>query len=230
MSDIAGLRTAYNERTNLLMENNLSVKEPITLFQEWFDDAKSNPAVIEPNAMCLATATRDGIPSARFVLCKGFDKSGFKFFTHYTSRKGQELKQNPNAALTFFWAPLSRSVRVEGCVEMLPMSAAEEYFSGRPYVSQIGALCSDQSKPISGRQVLTQKEFELKCKYKEGQVPKPESWGGYLVKPRSIEFWQGQTDRIHDRIKFFRPEQDVVADNKLTYQAEDGWLYERLAP
>jgi len=186
--------------------------------------------VIEPNAMCLSTATKDGVPSARFVLCKGYGKDGFRFFTHYTSHKGQQLAENPNCALTFFWAQFSRSVRIEGVAEKLPFSDADHYFNSRPYQSQIGALCSDQSKPIEGREVLANKERELKRQYGEGDVPRPPQWGGYVVVPRSIEFWQGQTDRIHDRIKFRRPINGEKPDGILTHEGQDGWIYERLAP
>jgi len=225
-----GLRTPYNARSNVLLEKHIASKDPFDLFHKWFEEAKNNPACIEPNAMCLSTATRNGIPSARFVLCKGYGKDGFHFYTHYTSRKGQELEENPNAALTFFWAPLSKSIRIEGTVKKLPMLYAEDYFKGRPYQSQIGALCSDQSKVIESREKLTEIEIELKNKYKEGGVPKPQSWGGYTVTPRSIEFWQGQTDRIHDRIRFRRPVGDEIPDNVVTHFGEDGWIYERLQP
>lgn len=228
--NVSGMRVPYNDRAKLLIEDNLPSKDPIIWFEQWFNEAKNNPEVVEPNAMCLATATKEGIPSARMILCKGFGRDGFKFFTHYTSRKGGELEENPNAALTFFWGPFSRSVRIEGSVDKLPMSEADDYFSGRPYASQIGALCSDQSKPLAGRQVLSAKEQELKATFKEGQVPKPQFWGGYIVKPKSIEFWQGQTDRIHDRIKFYQPQANESPDNKLSFAGEDGWLYQRLAP
>ncbi|KAJ8930272.1 hypothetical protein NQ314_016939 [Rhamnusium bicolor] len=138
-------------------------------------------------------------------------------------------EENPNAALTFYWEHYSRSVRVEGIVEKLPFSEADGYFSKRPYQSQIGALCSDQSKPIEGRELLTAMEKKLKSEYSEGQVPRPSLWGGYIVKPHSIEFWQGQTDRIHDRIRFRKPKENEP-DGVLTHDAEDGWVYERLCP
>ncbi|RZB40682.1 pyridoxine-5'-phosphate oxidase-like [Asbolus verrucosus] len=212
MTDISAIRTKYNDKTNLFLEEDIEVKEPFYLFEKWFSEVRTNPTVIEPTAMCLSTATKDGIPSARFVLCKGYSKEGFKFFTHYTSRKGQEL------------------VRVEGTVEKLPFSDADDYFNCRPYQSQIGALCSNQSKPIKNRDVLADKEKELKTLYCEGDVPRPPQWGGYIVKPHSIEFWQGQTDRIHDRIKFRKPKNEEKPDGILTHQGEDGWIYERLAP
>ncbi|KYB25431.1 pyridoxine/pyridoxamine 5'-phosphate oxidase [Tribolium castaneum] len=225
--DISAIRTNYNDRTNLFLEEDIEVKEPFHLFEKWFSIVRNNPTVVEPNAMCLSTATKSGIPSARFVLCKGYSKEGFRFFTHYTSRKGQELEENPNCALTFYWAFCNRSVRIEGHVEKLPFSAADEYFHSRPYQSQIGALCSNQSKPIVNRNVLANKEQELKGLYGEGQVPRPPQWGGYIVRPHTIEFWQGQTDRIHDRIRF---KKGVQADGVLTHEGAEGWVYERLAP
>ncbi|KAI4461559.1 pyridoxine-5-phosphate oxidase [Holotrichia oblita] len=209
---ILGIRISYNDRSNLLLEENITVKEPFNLFSKWYQDAVNNPSIIEPNAACLATATKEGIPSARFVLCKGYDSNGFKFFTHYTSRKGQEI------------------VRIEGVASKLPFSDADEYFHSRPYQSQIGALCSDQSKPIEGRHILWQREVELKQQYSEGNVPRPEQWGGYNITPKSIEFWQGQTDRIHDRIKFRRPKEGEIVDNKYCFVGENNWIYERLCP
>ncbi|KAJ8981626.1 hypothetical protein NQ317_000854 [Molorchus minor] len=230
--DVSGMRTNYNERSNLFLEEYLEIKEPLYLFDKWFKIVKNDPRTVEPNAMCLATATTDGKPSARFVLLKGYSKDGFIFFSHYTSRKGQELEDNPHAALTFYWEHYSRSVspcELEGIAKRLPFSEADSYFNKRPYQSQIGALCSDQSKAISGRNVLSVREQELKKQYSEGQVPRPPLWGGYIIQPTSIEFWQGQTDRIHDRIRFRRPK-DNEPDGVLTHEAEDGWVYERLCP
>ncbi|XP_025833713.1 pyridoxine-5'-phosphate oxidase isoform X3 [Agrilus planipennis] len=228
--DISGMRHEYNTRINLLLEENLQSKDPFVIFDQWFNEAKKCDKIIEPNAMCLATANKNSVPSARFVLCKGYGNKGFKFFTHYTSRKGQELEENPQAALTFYWAPFSRSVRIEGVIEKLPFSEADEYFNARPYQSQIGALCSDQSKPIEGRHVLANLEKELRAKYKEGEVPRPKMWGGYLLVPKSIEFWQGQNDRIHDRIKFIKPINNEVTGEKYLHEGENGWYYHRLAP
>ncbi|KAK4876074.1 hypothetical protein RN001_012496 [Aquatica leii] len=228
--DISGLRRPYKDRKDAFLEENILEKDPIKLFHEWFEEAKNNPSIIEPNAACLATATKDGIPSARFLLCKGYGVDGFYFYTHYTSRKGQELEENPNVAIAFYWDILNRSVRIEGTAKKLPMSYATDYFKSRPYRSQIGALSSDQSKPIESRTKLTEIAEKLSKKYKEGEVPKPELWGGYAVTPRSIEFWQGQTDRIHDRLRFRFLEKDEVVDNVLTHEGEGGWIYERLQP
>ncbi|XP_066140044.1 pyridoxine/pyridoxamine 5'-phosphate oxidase-like isoform X2 [Euwallacea fornicatus] len=209
--DIGGMRHDYNNKKNLFLEEHIQKKEPFDLFQKWFEQVQRDPRTVEPNAVCLSTCTKDGIPSGRFVLLKGFNKDGFRFFTHYTSRKGQDL------------------VRIEGDVEKLCFDVADTYFKSRPYQSQIGALCSDQSKPIFDRDVLAKKETELRATYKEGEVPRPPFWGGYLLKPHTIEFWQGQTDRIHDRIRFRFPKEGEP-DGVLTKQGEDGWIYERLCP
>ncbi|CAH1119176.1 unnamed protein product [Phaedon cochleariae] len=227
--DLSGMRTNYNDTHTILLEKDLEFKEPLALFDKWFKIIKNDPRTVEPNAMCLSTATKDGIPSGRNILLKGYSKDGFIFFTHYTSRKGHELEENPHAALTFYWEHYSRSVRIEGTVEKLPFSHADAYFNKRPYQSQIGAVCSDQSKPVEGRHILENKRVELMSQYGEGQVPRPPLWGGYSLKPNAIEFWQGQTDRIHDRIKFRRPKTNEP-DGVLTHQADDGWIYERLNP
>lgn len=227
--DIGGMRTAYNDTSSVFLEEEIEVKEPIDLFHKWFQVVKDDPRTIEANAVFLSTCTRDGYPSGRLVLLKGYGKDGFKFFTHYTSRKGQELEENNRASLTFYWGHFNRSVRIEGDVDKLPFSEADEYFSKRPYGSQIGALCSDQSKPVASRDVLVDIAQKLREKHGEGEVPRPPLWGGYLVKPKVIEFWQGQTDRIHDRIRFRFPEEGEP-DGVLTKQGEDGWIYERLCP
>ncbi|KAL3270576.1 hypothetical protein HHI36_021113 [Cryptolaemus montrouzieri] len=197
------IRHEYQSRENALTEDKLEAKEPMHLLNQWFELAKNHPNVLEPHAVCLATATKDGKPSSRFVLCKSHNKEGFTIFTHYTSRKGQELEENPQCALTYYWEPFNRSVRIEGVAEKLPFSVADDYFKKRPYDSKIGALCSNQSQPIENRDVLMNKEKELKAKYPmSDDVPRPEKWGGYLVRPHTFEFWQGQTDRLHDRIRF----------------------------
>ncbi|XP_017785170.1 PREDICTED: pyridoxine-5'-phosphate oxidase-like isoform X2 [Nicrophorus vespilloides] len=230
MSDLSAMRTPYHGKGKVLLEEHLPSGDAMQVFKHWFEEVKGNPSVIEPNAMCLATVNKEGFPSCRMVLCKGYSPDGFKFFTHYTSRKGQDLEANDNAAATFYWAAISRSVRIEGKVEKLPMREAEEYFRQRPHSSQIGALLSDQSKPVAGREALVRIEKELSGKYGT-VVPKPEKWGGYVLKPTTIEFWQGQTDRIHDRIQFIKSSsQQQQPDNKILFQGENGWMYQRLAP
>ncbi|XP_045465415.1 pyridoxine/pyridoxamine 5'-phosphate oxidase-like isoform X2 [Harmonia axyridis] len=229
---LTDIRAAYQSRENVITDEKLSkIKEPIQLLDEWFELAKNHPNILEPHAVCLATATKNGLPSARFVLCKSHSKDGFTVFTHYTSRKGQDLEENPNCALTYYWEPFNRSIRIEGIAEKLPLSVADDYFKKRPYDSKIGALCSDQSKPIRSRNTLMEKEIELKEKYPDTtKVPRPPQWGGYLIKPHTMEFWQGQTDRIHDRIRFRKLKDGEAIDETISHMVEDGWYWERLAP
>jgi len=230
--NLGDMRKPYNEKHSTFLESSLVSKEPIKQFKEWFDLASKTEHIKEANAMCLATATKEGKPSARFVLLKGYGEDGFRFFSNYASRKGNELEQNPFAALTFYWEPLSRSVRVEGTIEKLPAEASEEYFHSRPRSSQIGACVSPQSQQIKGREVLIETEEKLLKEFADQSItiPKPPTWGGYIVKPNMIEFWQGQSTRIHDRIRFRRPEGSHEPDGVLTHVGDNGWIYERLAP
>jgi pyridoxamine 5'-phosphate oxidase len=189
--------------------------DPIRQFQRWLDQAIA-AELPEPNAMTLATATRDGIPSARIVLLKGLDARGFAFYTNYESRKGQELADNPQAALVFLWTVLERQVRIEGQVEKVAAAETDAYFQSRPLASRLGAWASEQSRVIRDREVLEQRFAELKATYADETVPRPPHWGGYRVIPHQIEFWQGRTSRLHDRLR---------------YRLEQGnWLLERLAP
>lgn len=159
---------------------------------------------------------------------KGYDERGFSFFTNYASRKADDMESNPNVAVAFYWLPLRRSVRIEGSVTKLSAEESEAYFHSRPRASQIGALASPQSQVIADRETIDRIEAEIKQKLGEdGTVPMP-NWGGYLISPRTIEFWQGQTNRLHDRIRFRKTDQPV--DGKLTHRGENGWVYERLAP
>ncbi|XP_063608452.1 pyridoxine/pyridoxamine 5'-phosphate oxidase-like isoform X1 [Penaeus indicus] len=236
--DIGGMRKPYKGKNEAFMEDDLVAKEPIAQFKAWFEEACNTPGIIEANAMCIATATKEGKPSARMVLLKGYGKDGFRFFTNYGSRKGQELIENPFASLVFYWSyngedrSWSRQVRVEGNVERISEKESTDYFHSRPRSSQIGACLSPQSQVIEGRHVLTDKEKQLQDEYKdeEKSIPKPEIWGGFRVIPEVIEFWQGQTTRIHDRIRFRKAKADETIDKGLTHEGEDGWVYERLAP
>jgi pyridoxamine 5'-phosphate oxidase len=190
-------------------------QNPIMQFKKWFTDALE-AQLYEPNVMTLATSDPYGKPSARIVLLKGFDEHGFNFYTNYDSKKGRELQENPQAALVFFWAELERQVRIEGMVSKLDPEVSEDYFHSRPKGSQIGAMASPQSEVIASRETLEQKVVELQQQYADTEVPRPEHWGGYLLEPQQIEFWQGRPSRLHDRI---------------CYTLVDGvWIINRLAP
>jgi len=228
--DIGGMRKPYGSKEDIFDFKHLVAREPFAQFKAWFDEATKHEKVYEANAMCLATASADGFPSARMVLLKKYGPEGFTFYTNYGSRKAGELDANPRAALVFYWEALNRSIRVEGKVGRVPEQESNDYFHSRPLSSQIGACVSEQSTIISGREVLTSKEEELEKKHVEGGVPVPRpDWGGYRVEPSTIEFWQGQSNRIHDRLRFRRAT-DGEQPKEGTVRGEDGWLIERLAP
>lgn len=197
------------------LENDVN-KNPLSQFGKWFEEAL-NGAVDEPNAMTLATSTTDGKPSARIVLLKGYDERGFIFYTNYLSAKGRELAKNPNVALVFFWPELARQVRIEGVIEKLGKEESEKYFHSRPIGSQIGAVASPQSQIIKGREVLENNWRDIEKKFEGQTIPKPSHWGGYVVKPRLIEFWQGHESRLHDRIVYRKAD-------------KSNWKIVRLAP
>jgi pyridoxamine 5'-phosphate oxidase len=189
--------------------------DPFALFRRWFDTAVAED-LFEPNAMTLATATPDGVPSARAVLLKALDDRGFTFFTNYDSRKGREMAANAHVALLFLWHPLERQVRVEGTAEVVTAAESDEYYVKRPLGSRLGAWASPQSEVIPDRAFLETQHAELTAKYPDGNVPRPPNWGGYRVIPTAIEFWQGRPSRLHDRIRF------SLVNGK--------WVRERLAP
>lgn len=191
--------------------------DPIEQFRAWFEDAKrSDPR--QPNTMTLATSSPDGVPSARIVLLKGFDREGFTFFTNYQSDKARNLDCNPLAALLFHWPQLTRTVRVTGAVEKVTRQESEAYFATRPRDSQLGAWASAQSTVIESRDYLHKRYDELKKQYEGRDVPTPPHWGGYRVRPATIEFWQGQTSRLHDRLRYVRE------------NGAGAWTLQRLAP
>jgi len=197
------------------LDESVAGDDPMVLFSRWLDDAVT-ARMHEPNAMALATSTPDGRPSVRIVLLKGLDESGMTFYTNYESRKGDELEANPRAAAAMLWHPLQRQVRVEGPVARVAPEVSDAYFHSRPHGSQLGALASPQSSVIADRAALDARYKAAAETYGEGDVPRPDYWGGYRIELESIEFWQGRESRLHDRLRYVR----------------DGsaWTRERLAP
>ncbi|HJZ56591.1 MAG TPA: pyridoxamine 5'-phosphate oxidase [Gemmataceae bacterium] len=213
MRSIADLRKDYS--AGGLSEADAGA-DPFALFHRWLSDALA-AGLPEPNAMILATSTPDGLPSARAVLLKALDGRGFTFFTNYDSRKGHEMAANPQVALVFPWHAIERQVRVEGTVETVTSAESDDYFAHRPLGSRLGAWASRQSEVIPDRAYLERRHAELMTQYPDGNVPRPEFWGGYRVLPTVIEFWQGRPSRLHDRIRFTR-------------RPDGSWLRERLSP
>ena len=212
-NNIADIRRDYSHK--ILSESDVDVNA-IKQFEKWWHEAV-NSKIDEVNAMTLATASLDALPSARIVLLKEVNEKGFVFFTNYESYKAQQLAENPKACLVFFWKELERQVRITGLIEKISAKQSDEYFQSRPESSRIGAWASPQSRVIKDRQWLDEKFNELVNKMEGTSIPRPSHWGGYIVKPVVIEFWQGRPSRLHDRIQY-------------TLEENGGWKIERLAP
>ena len=210
--DLAAARAEYTRGG--LSESDL-LPDPVAMFERWYEEAGA-AGIHEPNAMVVATASPAGVPAARLVLLKGFSDEGFVFYSNMGSRKGQELAANPACALLFPWHPIERQVRVDGTATLLPRDAVDAYFAVRPRGSQLGAWASHQSRVVDGREELDRELASAEERYADGEVPTPDEWGGYLVRPESVEFWQGRPGRMHDRLVYRREGQ--------------GWRTERLAP
>lgn len=210
---IADLRKEY--ATQVLLEQDAAV-HPMAQFTRWWQEAL-NAQIEEVNAMTLATASVDGMPSARIVLLKGYDDRGFVFYTNYKSYKAMQLEENPKACLVFFWKELERQVRITGLVKKLEIAESNEYFQSRPEGSRIGAWTSPQSQVIESRDWLDKAYENKSAELKGSSIDKPDFWGGYLVQPVIVEFWQGRPSRLHDRLQY-------------SLQENGGWKMERLAP
>jgi len=212
MQPLADIRKEYSKAALDILTMST---DPIQQFENWFQEAMHSQ-VAEPNAMCLATVNADHRPSARIVLLKSFDDRGFVFYTNYHSRKGKELSGNPRACLLFYWPQLWRQVRIEGAVEKISDEESDAYFQSRPLGSKLGAWASNQSEVVASRRTLEARFAELQKQFGE-HVPRPPHWGGYRVKPSAIEFWQGQENRLHDRLRY-------------RLRENGSWLIERLGP
>lgn len=210
---LAELRRAY---ARAALDEGVMDADPLKQFHSWLDEAL-HAALLEPNAMTLATADRNGRPSARVVLLKGADDRGFVFFTDRRSRKGEELAENPRAALVFWWGELERQVRILGRVERADEVESDAYFASRPEGSRLSAWASHQSQVVEGREALERRWSEAAARYQGGVIPRPPYWGGYRVVPDEYEFWQGRSNRLHDRLHY-----RITGDGR--------WILERLSP
>lgn len=214
MNDLSDYRKSY-EKSELL-ESQIP-EDPINLFNRWFHEVEDFGGVDEVNAMTVSTIGLDGFPKARVVLLKKFNEEGFIFYTNYDSEKGKAILNNPNICLSFFWHSMERQVIIKGIAEKTGENISDNYFASRPDGSKLGAIVSPQSKVIPSRDFLSEKLSDLEKQFEGKEIPRPENWGGFLVRPVSVEFWQGRPNRLHDRIRY-------------TLESDYSWKIERLAP
>ena len=214
MEDLSNYRKSY-EKSELV--EGMLPENPMALFEQWFHEVRDSQSEAEANAMTVSTFGLDGFPKARVVLLKKYDAEGFKFYTNYNSEKGKAIAQNPNLCLSFFWQNVERQVIIKGKAQKTSETDSDEYFNSRPTGSKLGAIVSNQSEPIANRSILEDKLRMLEQEYDSKEIQRPEYWGGYRVRPVSIEFWQGRPNRLHDRILY-------------TLQPDSRWSNNRLAP
>jgi pyridoxamine 5'-phosphate oxidase len=212
--DLGNYRKSYEKSA---LEEDAISDNPIELFQKWFYEVEASDGMDEPNAMTISTIGLDGFPKSRVVLLKKYTFEGFIFYTNYTSEKGKAIANNPNVCLSFFWPNMERQIIIKGKAEKLAENLSDGYFESRPEGSKLGAIVSDQSSVILSRKVLEEKLKALEKEFQGQEITRPDFWGGYMVKPVSIEFWQGRPNRLHDRVRY-------------SLQEDYNWKIERLAP